>query len=486
MKLAIAFAGFVLLCAITLPQVALRADDWPAFRGSHYGTAADKDLPVEWSKDNILWKIKLPGVGASSPITAGDRVYVTCYSGYGTTLTKGMSGGGFGPGGFGPGGGFGKGKKGGFGGFGGANAGEQKKLKLHLVCLDRRKGEVVWQKEIQPKLPEASFTGFLRDHGYTTNTPATDGEHIYVFFGKTGVLAFDRDGKQLWQTSVGTKTNMWGTGASPVLWKDLVLVNASIESGCLVALNKKSGKEIWRTKGLGTSWSSPIVVRTKEGKDEVVVSLPGKVIGYDPENGKELWQCQGIGRSGGGGGRGGFGGGGFGGGGFGGMGGGYTCSTPVARDGIIYVIGGGGPTQPAALAIKSGGRGDVTKTNVLWRKSIGTAIASPVLCGDFLCWVSGTAMCVNLKDGKVAHRERLYSGMNEYVSAVSAGDRVYALTRFDGVYVLGVGAEKLDKLAHNTFEDDSTIFNASPAISDGQLYIRSSQYLYCIGKKQGR
>jgi outer membrane protein assembly factor BamB len=443
----------------------LSAADWPGFRGNNGGTAADDDLPVKWTKDNFLWKVKLPGPGTSSPITTGDKLIVTCYTGYGTQITKGMGGfggGGFGKGGFGK-GGFGKGGfgKGGFG-KGGANDPAQKNLKLMVLCLDRHKGTVLWQKEVEPKLPEVSFTGFMREHGYASSTPVTDGERVYAFFGKTGVVAFDLEGKQLWQAGVGKGTNMWGSGASPVLHKNLVIVNAAIESEALVALDRMTGKEVWRARGVGTCWSSPVVAETKDGKHEVVVNMPGKVVGYDPQTGEKLWTCTGIGSAGG-----------F----------GYTASTPVARDGVVYVIGGGGPSVRAtALAIKAGGRGDVTKTHLLWKRNSGTSMASPVLVGDHLCWVAGTATSLKAADGKVAYQERLYSDRNEYVSAVAAGGKIFALTRTEGLYVLA-GGDKFERLAHNEFAGDSSIFNASPAISGGRLYVRSNAYLYCIGNK---
>jgi outer membrane protein assembly factor BamB len=424
------------------------AADWPGFRGSQGGVADDKDLPVEWTKDNFLFKVKLPGVGASSPIISGDKVFVTCYSGYGTTITKGFT--------------FGKGGKGkGGGGFGGKDTGgDQKKLKLHLVCLDAATGDVIWNKEIQPKLPEAPFSGFIREHGYASSTPVTDGKNIYVFFGKTGVLAFDLQGKQLWQSSVGSGKHMWGSAASPILTKDMVIVNAAIESGSMVALNKKNGKEAWRVKGVGTSWATPVLVTTKEGGQEIVLSQPGKVFAYDPDSGKELWQCEGIVS--------------------GGFGGGYTISSPVVRDGIVYIMGGG-PGGSTALAVKAGGRGDVNKTHVLWRKDKGGSTCSPVLAGDNLCWVNGTLVALSTTDGKETGRERLYSSKSEYVSAVAAADKIFALTRFDGLYV--VDRTNFKKLAHNTFEGDNSIFNASPAIANGRIYIRSNQYLYCIGNK---
>jgi len=442
------------------------AADWPSFRGPNGAASSDdKDLPVEWSKDNILWKLKLPGVGASSPITFGDRIFVSSYTGYGSTLTKGF-GGGMGKGKGKPGGG-GKAKGGfggGFGGFGGPDTGgDQKKLKLLLVCVDAQKGQILWKKEIKPKLPEEAFSGFLREHGYASSTPVTDGERVYVFFGKTGVLAFDFDGKQVWHADVGSGTHMWGSAASPILHKDLVIVDAAIESSSLVALDKNSGKEIWRTKGIGTTWASPLLVRTKEGKQELVLSLPGKVMGFNPDTGKQLWQCEGVGRP---------------------SGFSYTCSSPVAKDDVVYVTGSGssGPKTAVVLAVRTGGRGDVTKTHVLWRKNAGTGVASPIITGDYLCWVAGTAYCLRTDTGETVYKGRLYDGGGEYVSPVLAGGKIYALTRFDGLFVLG-GGGSFAKLAQNTFEGDSSIFNASPAISNGRIYVRSSEYLYCVGKK---
>lgn len=434
------------------------AADWPGFRGPQgSAVSADSDVPVSWAKENMLWKIKLPGLGASSPITYGDKIFVTCYSGYGTTLSKGMGKGGFGKGGP-PKGGFGKGEP---------DTGDQKKLRLHLVCLDSKKGSVVWQKEIEPKLPEAAFTGFMREHGYASSTPITDGERIYVFFGKSGVFAFDMAGKQLWRADVGSRTDKWGSAASPILYKNLVIINAAIESGSLIGLDKATGKEVWRTKGISTSWASPLLVESRDGKAEIVLSLFGKIVGYEPDGGKELWYCQGIGGGGGGG--------------FGGFG--YTCSTPVAKDGVVYVIGGGGPSGPAtALAVKTGGKGDVTKTHVLWRAKAGASIASPVVVGHHLCWVAGNAVCLKLDTGEVVYNERVYDGRQEYVSAVAAGDKILALTRFDGLYVLAAGA-KFEKLAHNEFAGDKSIFNASPALADGRLYVRSNEFLYCVGKR---
>jgi len=449
---------------------ALSASDWTGFRGPKgTGASDDKGLPAALSKDNILWKVEVSGPGTSTPITYGDRIFLTAYTGYGTTISKGFKGMGGGKGGFGK-GGFGK------GGFGGPDTGgDQKKLRLVVVCLDRKDGKTLWTKEIEPRLPEAKFSGFLREHGYASSTPATDGKNSFVFFGKSGVLAFDMEGKQLWRADVGSKTHFWGSAASPVVYKNVVIVNASIESGSLVGLDKKTGKELWRVKGIGASWSSPVLVETKEGKSEVVVSIPKKIAAYDPETGKDLWHCQGIGGSGDDEEPGGFGG--F------GMGGPTASSTPLARDGIVYAMGGGGRRGGStSIAIKSGGKGNVDKTHVLWRKSVGAGNCSPVLSGDQFCWVAGIANALSVTDGSTAYQQRLYDARQEYVSAVAADNKIYSLTRFEGLFVLD-GGDKFKKLGHLTFEGDDSIFNASPAVSDGHIYVRSNKYLYCLGKK---
>src|SRR5262245_7059346 len=204
--------GVVLL--LFAPCIAWSAD-WRQFRGpTGQGISDEKGLPVKWSsQDNIAWKRKLPGAGASCPVILGQRVYLTCYSGYGME-TK--------------------------------SPGKQEELRRHLLCLDRADGKVIWSKDFDPVLPEHRYAGEGAYHGYAASTPITDGEKLYVFFGKSGVYCFDLDGKQLWHVLVGKGINGWGSGASPMFYKNMLVVNASIESNALIALDKGSGKEVWR------------------------------------------------------------------------------------------------------------------------------------------------------------------------------------------------------------------------------------------------
>ncbi len=214
------------LCVALSLSPAVRAADWPQFRGPNsLGVSQARDLPVTWSEtENVAWKTALPGYGSSSPIALDGTLYVTCYSGYGIEGREGAL----------------------------------EDLTLHVVSVDGKTGKILWDKKINPALPESKK---VRDHGYAAATPATDGKHLYVFFGKTGVFKFDLDGRQIWHTSVGTKTHEWGSGTSPVLYEDLVIVNASVESGSLVALNKETGKEVWRAGGMDSSWNTPHLIR---------------------------------------------------------------------------------------------------------------------------------------------------------------------------------------------------------------------------------
>ncbi len=213
------------------------AADWPQFRGPGGSGVGDaKGLPVTWSStDNVVWRTKLPGPGTSSPIVVGKRVYVTCYTGYG--LEPGQ--------------------------------GDMDKLMRHLVCIDRANGDVLWTKDFKPVLPESKYGpgGNESQHGYSSSTPASDGKRLYVFFGKSGVYCLDLDGNEIWQAGVGTGTHGWGSSNSPLLYKNLVIINASIESNALVALDKNSGKEVWRAKKIDASWNTPVLVNAPDGAD---------------------------------------------------------------------------------------------------------------------------------------------------------------------------------------------------------------------------
>jgi outer membrane protein assembly factor BamB len=322
-------------------------------------------------------------------------------------------------------------------------------LTLHVVCVDGAKGEILWDKRIEPTLPESTR---VRDHGYAASTPATDGEHLYIFFGKSGVMKFDLEGNQIWRTSVGEKTHGWGSGTSPVLYENLVIVNASVESGSLVAVEKTTGKEVWRTGGMASSWNTPHLVTTADGKQELTVHVRNWIFGFDPKTGEELWRCAGVPD--------------------------YVCPSIISHKGILYVLGG---RSSKAIAVRSGGRGDVSATHQLWQAEVGANVCSPVVHGEHLYWISDrnqTAYCLTLADGSIKYEERVR--IQPYGSALLAEDRLYVVTRNNGTLVLAAQPQ-FKQLAHNKLADRST-FNASPIVCDGKLILRSDTNLYAIRK----
>ncbi len=417
-------ATVLVLIACWLPGSSLfvAAGDWLGFRGpGGLGVASDTGLPTTWStKSNVVWKTELPGPGTSSPIVVGKKVFLTCYSGYAVDPRE---------------------------------PGDIKKLKRHLVCLDRVKGKVLWTRDVPAVQPEAAWQNYLDLHGYASSTPVSDGKNVYVFFGKSGVLAYDLDGKKLWDTSVGKGTHGWGSGTSPVLYRDMVIVNASVESGALVALDRTKGTEVWRAKGLSDSWSTPVLVKVPGGGTELVVSASKKVLGFDPDSGKEVWHADSFTW--------------------------YVCPTVVAHDGIVYAL-----QNDTCVAVKAGGRGNVTKTHSVWQKNLGSVVTSPVYHKGHLYWAAGTANCIKASDGTVVYRERLKPDPgNIYASPLLADGKIYYVSRTRGTYVVEAGP-KFKQLAHNTLEPDRSVFNASPAVSDSQLLLRSDRYLYCLGKER--
>ena len=417
--------ALVLLVAV----VPVGAADWTQFRGSdRSGISKETGLPLEWSATkNVVWKTELPGPGSSSPIVFGARVYVTCYSGYGLDLKA---------------------------------PGDLADLKRHLVCADAKSGKVLWTRsETDPDGTDAPYKdGNIALHGYASHTPAADAAGVYAYFGAAGAVCYGHDGERKWgPVRLGRHANVhtYGTGASPLLYDNLFIVNA-LETAELykqsetVALDKRTGKEVWREK-VGGEWSSPQLV-TVGGKVELVVATrhPGPWLGLDPLTGKRLWECKAK----------------------------DGCGMPTTHDGVVYTFHGDGKA-----AIKAGGRGDVTDTHKVWETTTGARISSPLYHDGHLYWTSDghLAHCADARTGKSVYRERLGKGGDCYASPVLADGRLYYVSRNMGTYVVAAKPE-YELLAHNTIADDKSAFNGSPAISGGKLFLRSDKYLYCIGK----
>ena len=402
------------------PESAAAADDWPCFRGpGGMGVSDATGLPLKWdANSSVVWKTALPGPGASSPITFGDHVYLTCYTGY-----------------FVP----------------GEPGGSLEQLKRHLIALRRDTGDIVWDQAVAAKLPEEES---IRDHGYAANTSAADADRVYAFFGKTGVFAFDHKGNQLWQANVGSNTSGWGTAASPLLYKDTVIINASVESESLVALDRKTGKEKWRASGIREAWNTPIIVTADSGRKELVVARHGDVLAFDPDTGASLWSCKTDITW-------------------------YMVPTAVAADDIIYYLGGRSGT--AALAVRAGGSGDVTATRRLWTGKTGSNVTSPIYLDGHLYWMSeklGIAYCAKAATGELVYKRRLDRSGQVYASPVLAEGRLYYLTRNGRMIVLAAKPE-FEQLAVNELDDGSR-FDGSPAVDGKRLLVRSGKFLYCL------
>jgi len=409
---------------VTTPVAAANAladaSGWSQFRGpTGMGSTAAK-LPTMWSQtENLAWKVPLPGPGASSPVVHGETIYLTYYSGY---FIPGQSG------------------------------GSLDDLKRHLLALKRSNGEKIWEKAIAAKLPEESK---IRDHGFAASTAAADDAGVVVFFGKSGVIAFDHEGNQKWQADVGSRTNGWGSASSPLIYKDLVFINASVESETLYALDRKSGEVRWQQKGMKESWNTPVLVTAESGRQELIVAVQGHVLSFDPDKGTPLWKCKtDIGW--------------------------YMVPSVVADKGIVYCLGG--RSGIAALAVSAGGSGDVTASRI-WTSTKGSNVTSPVFSNDHLYFANdsrGTAFCMKASTGDVLYEERLERADQIYGSAILAGGNVYYLSRTGKTFVIAA-KPTFEQVAANDLNDRST-FNGSPQVSGNQILIRSDKFLYCVGK----
>ena len=401
--------------ALFLSLIPVAGEDWLGFRGPNStGISTDADIPIEWS-DSANLRWKLRLPG----------------KGYSSPIVVGDRV------------------------FVTCYSGEDnlEDLKRHLVCVDRGTGEVLWAKEIQSTTREREIPQFAGKPGYASSSPVSDGEFVYVLFGGSGVYAFSLDGKQIWQKDVGSENAaMFGSASSPIVYKDHLIVQAGSESRSIRALERKTGKEVWSSPAdtLSGSYSTPIVAKHTDDTEVLLISIPHEVWAVNPASGKLKWYAETRVDTG-------------------------ACPVLVADEKMAYVIGGrsGGRT-----AIRLGGKGDVTESHVAWSRNGGAYVPSPVLHDGHLYWVTdrGVVNCVDAETGEEAGRARL-SGQF-YASIQLIGERLYAVSRFSGTYVLKATPE-LEQVAHNELTDESD-FSASPAVSDGDLFIRSDAALYCV------
>ena len=408
------------------------ADDWTRFRGANgAGHSESTALPTKWSDaENLTWTVELPGPGSSSPIVSGDRIFVTCYSGYGVE----------------PGGDF-------------------SSLVRHLVCVDAKSGHILWDRSVTAPKREDRYQGYISEHGYASNSPTTDGKMVFAFHGKSGVYAYDMDGKELWSHMVGTESSdrQWGSAASLTLFNDKLIVNAAEEGRSIMALDKATGKELWKSEAatLELCYGTPSLVAREDGKTDLVIAVPGEVWGLNTETGKLAWfvvsQLTGN-----------------------------VSPSPLVVDNSIFVFGGF--RSSGSYRIRAGGKSDVTSTHIDWHSRCSSYVATPVHHDGHLFWIDdqGIAWCLNAKTGEQVYRERVpglkSGGRPIYSSPIFAGGRLYVVTRRDGTLVIPA-TTTFSIEAQNIIESDATDFNATPAVYGDQLLLRSNRRLYCVGAK---
>lgn len=400
-----------------------QAADWPQFRGpGGAGVSNAKNIPVTWDANtNIRWKTPLPGPGASSPVLFGQRIYLTCYTGYGLPKVK---------------------------------PGDNKNLVRHLLCLNRTDGRIVWNTPMPSKAQEW-YSGFVDLHGFASSTPAVDADAIYVYYGASGLSAYSHDGELKWEKDCGTKQHEgWGSGSSPVLYKDLVIIHADVESATIFALERKSGREAWRRTFTSTEQhfqhtrATPLVLSRPEGDELVIHSRAKHVESLNPANGETRWEFKGTTN--------------------------YQHPSLVTDGEVIYAL-----TAEKATAVRRDG-------TAAWPQQVnkGSEVVTPVYHAGHLYWANehGMAHCVETSSGMLVYAEHIEPGSGRiYASGVLAEGRIYYVSREKGTFVVAA-KPKFELLAHNDIGDES-VFNATPALEDGRIYLRSDTFLYCIGAK---
>jgi outer membrane protein assembly factor BamB len=407
------------VCAISY----LHADNWPQWRGPQLnGTAAETNLPTRWSKtDGLAWSLPLPAWSGSTPVVWGNRIFLNVADGPG----------------------------------------------VWLWCVGRANGNVLWKRQV------AEGNRQIRKQNMSSPSPVTDGTHVWVMTG-TGVLkAFDFDGRERWMRDVqrdyGLFGQLYGYGSSPLLYENSIYVQVlhgsqTAEPSYLLRLDKITGRTLWRVERTSNAqqespdaYTTPTIARDGT-RAMIVVSGADVVTAHDPATGGEIWRAEGLNP--------------------GGDGIYRIIASPLTHDGIVYA-----PTRERPmLAVRASGRGDVTRSHVLWRFTNGPDVPTPVTDGTYLYVVNdrGIMWCLDAKTGApVYERQRLrpstYTG-----SPVLADGKIY-VTSEEGLTSVVRAGPKFEVLAENDLAE-STL--SSPAVSNGQIFIRTDKALYAIGNRQ--
>ena len=419
---------------------------WPEWRGPDSNGVARTDAPLHWSNtQNIKWKTDIPGRGHSTPVVWEDRVFVT--TAIPTKPAPNPP----------PDGGVGQRRR---GGFGGGDGSPQPEHRFEVLCLDRRTGAILWQRTATTASPHE---GAHATYGsFASNSPVTDGKRVWASFGSQGIYCYDLKGALVWKRDLGVQLRMrlqFGEGTAPVLDEDRLILLFDYEGDSfIVALDKNTGKELWRTaRDERSNWSTPLIVDHK-GTKQVVVSASNKVRSYDFKTGKLVWECSGLGAN--------------------------TIPAPVHSDGVVYVMSGF--RSPKLMAIRLGKGGDLTGSDaILWSQTRGLSYTpSPVLYENRLYVLTDTGLlsCFNAITGEPAFQQaRLPKPYNFKASPVAAGGKLY-LASEDGDVVVVKLSDSFEVLATNTLDDE--FFIASPVVVGGEILLRGRNRLYCISEKR--
>jgi outer membrane protein assembly factor BamB len=438
-RFTLAVSCAALLFGVYAIGLALEDGNWAYWRGPASNGMAEGDAPLHWSDtENVRWKTAIPGRGESSPVIWGDRIFLTTAIKTGPEVKEeppAQPAAKFNP---------------------MAKQGPQVEHKFDVLCIDRNTGKIVWQRTAKTAVPHEGFHGTYGS--FASNSPVTDGKHVYAFFGSRGVYCYDMDGNLLWEKDFGVRMQMrmaFGEGVAPVLSGDrLILLFDHQGDSFMSVLDKNSGKEIWRvSRDEISSWAAPLVL-DYEGQKQIIVAATKKVISYDFNTGEVIWECAGLGDN--------------------------VIPQPVAQDDLVFVMSG--YTKPNLMAIRLGRKGDLTGTDaIVWSQTKGNSYTpSPVLFDNkfYALTDNGMISCYNARTGEpYYHQVRLPKTYNFKASPVGANGKLYLASENEDVVVLRMG-ETFEVLATNTMTDQ--MFIASPAISRGDLFLRSQNYLYCI------
>ncbi len=414
-------AAIVLVAGTTTSQSA----DWPAWRGDLAGSGAtsEKSLPLEWGKEkNVRWRVPLPERGNSTPIVLGDRIFVT--QAIDSDHFRG------------------------------------------LLCFNRKDGSLLWKKGVTYDKPERTH----RTNPYCSASPTTDGERVVASYGSAGLACYDLDGKEVWKRDFGAIDHVWGNSSSPVLYKDVCIhYHGPGKGGFLIALDKKTGKTVWKfdepdwkpgdrtdgfrgrsDEGVIGSFSTPIIIGAN-GRDELVMSFPMEVKAFDPLKGDVLWTCGGLNP--------------------------LVYTSPVHGDGIVVALGG---YYGNSVGVKAGGKGEITESNRVWHEvRHHGGIGSGVVKDGHLYFqnAGGIAFCLELKTGREKWKERLPGKGKSWGSFLLAGGHIYTLSQPGDSVVFKANPEKFEVVAQS---DIGEVTNSSLVPSNGEIFIRTHEALWCI------